>query len=61
VAGYFGTIYGPSQYPGGAAVAAVYGESWLSIPYSAQLVVAEAIYAAYGQSAWGPRTQESCW
>lgn len=57
VAGYFGTIYPPSQYPGGAAVAAQYGDSWLNVPYPAQLAVAQTILAAYGPGAWGVLTQ----
>lgn len=57
VAGYFGTIYPPSMYPGGDAVAAEYGDSWLGVPYAAQLTVAQAILAAYGPGAWGVLTQ----
>lgn len=59
-AGYFGTIYPPSSYPGGDAVAAQYGDSWLSVPYSVQLSVAQQIQAAYGWSAWGVLTRERC-
>jgi hypothetical protein len=61
VAGYFGTIYSPSSYSQAAFGVGTYGESWLNWPYSAQLQVAEAIYADYGQSAWGPLTQSKCW
>lgn len=53
VAGYFGFIYAPSSYIDPApAIAAQYGNSWLSIPYAAQLQIAEALQAKYGWSPW---------
>lgn len=60
-AGYFGTIYQPSAYDvPAAAMVAQYGSSWLNWPYSAQLVLAQQLYAKYGGSAWGPLTRQKC-
>ena len=53
VAGYFGFIYPPSTYiEPGPSIAAQYGESWLNVPYSVQLGMAEALQAHYGWSPW---------
>lgn len=53
VAGYFGMVSSPSSYPEpGGHYASVYGNSWLSIPLSAQYEIAYAEYQTYGWSPW---------
>ncbi len=53
IAGYFGFIYPPSSYQApGPAIAAAYGDSWLSVPLSAQLGMAYSLYQSYGWSPW---------
>lgn len=52
-AGYFGFVYPPSSYvEPGPTYASQYGDSWLSIPLSAQYEVAYALYEAFGTSPW---------
>jgi hypothetical protein len=53
-AGYFGFIYPPASYGFSGP------SSWLAWSYSAQLGVAESLYARYGGSAWGPLTRQKC-
>jgi hypothetical protein len=58
-AGYFGMISAPSAYPGSASIVAQYGDSWLNIPWDAQIVIVYAEWLEYGSSAW-PNTAPYC-
>ena len=51
-AGYFGMISAPSAYPGSSGAVATYGDSWLAIPFAAQLPIVYAEYLKYGWSPW---------
>jgi hypothetical protein len=53
IAGYFGLITPPSGYiDPGPSIAAQYGDSWLSVPQSAQLELSYALYLAYRWQPW---------
>jgi hypothetical protein len=59
IAGYYGYIYSPSQYQDpGPSIAATYGDSWLSVPRSAQDALAWSLYQSYSWTPWS--TAASC-
>jgi hypothetical protein len=58
-AGYFGMISPPSAYPGSAGIVATYGDSWMGIPWDAQIAIVYAEWQAYGSSPW-PNTAPYC-
>ncbi len=59
-AGYFGMISSPASYPGGAEVVAVYGNSWYSIPWDAQVYVVYHEWLTVGGLAGWPNTSTPC-